>query len=189
MRNQFVGDINDYHKYKLLNELSSNYDVSVCWMLNPDVEGQDSKFVKIPIRDELSIYLSRLVEYKHRNIKYIQVCPLIKVKRYYRQIRDINIHDINGILFFDPDNGIEVKSAKTTDNRYLFYSDIRKFITKVDILVYQHFPRVQRKAYMDKLTNDIHREVTNSKVIHYPTNMVDFILIKRNTPQPSTKRL
>jgi hypothetical protein len=38
VRNQFFGDINDYHKYGLLRALSGDGDlkVGVCWMLTPD---------------------------------------------------------------------------------------------------------------------------------------------------------
>jgi len=38
MKNQFVGDINDYYKYGLLRILSclGKKEIGVCWMLTPD---------------------------------------------------------------------------------------------------------------------------------------------------------
>jgi hypothetical protein len=179
MRNQFVGDINDYHKYKALNELSRSSDINVCWMLNDDIQGQDSKFVNYKIYDELAIFLKNLVKTGQRNVQEIENSNLVKVKHYYRQIKDIKIDEINGILFFDPDNGIEVKSSKRNDNRYIYYDDIRRFITKVDVLVYQQFPRVVRQQYIEKLTSDISREVKCSTITHFPESLVDFILIKK----------
>ncbi|KKM69547.1 hypothetical protein LCGC14_1449700 [marine sediment metagenome] len=179
MRNQFVGDVNDYHKYQLLNELALISEVNVCWMLNDDIEGQDSKFVKHKYSDPLSLLLSRIVEEGQRNVDRIENSKLIKVKHYYRQIEDICLDQISGILFFDPDNGLEVKSAKNNDKRYLYYRDIRRFISYVDILVYQHFPRVQRHQYIEAITNKIRNEVSCSTVKHFPKSMVDFILIKK----------
>ncbi len=178
MRNQFVGDIKDYHKYKTLNELAQIGEVNVCWMLNDDVEGQDSKFTRIRDFDPLALFLRELIVSGRRNVGEIEKCNLIKVKHYYRQIEDIIPSEIGGILFFDPDNGLEVKSAKANDGRYLYYRDVRRFIPYADILVYQHFPRVPRKQYMEKLTVDILREIRCSTVIHFPKSMVDFILIK-----------
>jgi len=179
MRNQFVGDINDYHKYQTLNELSRNCDIQVCWMLNDDVPGQDSKFTNIKAYDQLALFLQELTDGERRNIEEIEGCGFVNVKNYYRQIEDIKIEEINGILFFDPDNGIEVKSAGDNDRRYLYYRDINRFISYVDILVYQHFPRKPRIPYMEKLTDEILERVPCRTVIHYPTSMVDFILIKK----------
>ena len=179
MRNQFVGDINDYHKYQKLNELSHTSDISVCWMLNDDIDGQDSKFTKILEFDPLALFLRELSAMGRRNVYEIERSELINVKRYYRQVKDIRIDEISGILFFDPDNGIEVKSAKKNDRRFLYYEDIRQFIPYVDILVYQHFPRQPRQAYMERLTETISKNIPCRKVIHYPESMVDFILIKK----------
>ena len=179
MRNQFVGDINDYHKYNTLNELANSSEVNVCWMLNEDIDGQDSKFTKIERFDPLALFLEELTEGRRRNIEEIEGCGFVKVKNFYRQIEDINVDEISGILFFDPDNGIEVKSAKDNDSRYLYYKDINRFIPYVDILIYQHFPRQPRISYMEKLTDDILRKISCRTVIHFPESMVDFILIKR----------
>jgi hypothetical protein len=42
VRDQFFGDINDYHKYGLLRTLAGDGDlkVGVCWMLTPDDGGK-----------------------------------------------------------------------------------------------------------------------------------------------------
>jgi len=178
MRNQFVGDINDYYKYTLLNYLAESSPVNVCWMLNPDIDGQNSKFTKYPDYDDLAVFLKGLVKIDERHIKNIEYTHFVNIKNYYEQIADIP-ENIDGVLFFDPDNGIEVKSSKKGDKRYLFYDDISRFIKKVDILVYQHFPRVPRDKYMKIKTQEILNKVICSDVIHYPRSMVDFILIKK----------
>jgi hypothetical protein len=38
MKNQYFGDINDYHKYGLLRQLGKGGQLTtaVCWMLTPD---------------------------------------------------------------------------------------------------------------------------------------------------------
>lgn len=179
MRNQFVGDINDYYKYTLLNTLAEHSQVNVCWMLNPDIEGQDSKFIKYPDYDELAVFLKGLVSIGERHIRNIENTHFVNVQNYYEQVDDIP-EDIEGVLFFDPDNGIEVKSSKAGDNRYLFYAVIAKFVGKVDVLVYQHFPRVARDKYINMRTREILNNVICSDIIHYPRSMVDFILIKKN---------
>lgn len=179
MRNQFVGDINDYHKYRTLNELSRSCEINVCWMLNDDIPGQDSKFTKILEFDSLALHLRQLTASMRRNVAEIENSGLVNVKHYYRQIEDIRLDEISGILFFDPDNGIEVKSAKQNDSRYLYYRDIKRFIPYVDILVYQHFPRQPRVPYMVRLSDEILERVPCRQVIHFPESMVDFILIKK----------
>lgn len=179
MRNQFVGDINDYYKYQTLNELARSSEVNVCWMLNPDISGQDSKHIKYYIYDELAVFLKELTKNGRRDVKEIENSPLIKVKKYFNQISDIDSNQLNGILFFDPDNGIEVKSCKKGDNKYLFFEDIKHFLSKTDILIYQHFPRVPHSDYMEMRTNEIISKTNCVTVIHFPESMVDFILIKR----------
>ena len=189
MRNQFVGDIMDYHKYQTINELSRSCDINVCWMLNEDTEGQASKFVKHKAFDPLSVFLNNLIQTGQRNIEEIEKSELIKVKHYYRQVEDICLTEIRGILFFDPDNGIEVKSAKKNDKRYLYYADINRFLPYADILVYQHFPRVPRRQYMERLTREIIRETGCSTVFHFPESMVDFILIKNSRENGNDKNI
>lgn len=180
MRNQFVADVNDYHKYKILNDLARGNDIHVCWMLNDDIPGQDSKFTNHKEVDSLAFFLDNLIKTGRRRISEIENSELIKVKRYYQQIEDISVDELSGILFFDPDNGIEVKSSKPDDRRYLYYHDINRFLPLVDLLVYQHFPRVKRLPYMEKLTREIFEKTGASTVMHFPQSMVDYVLIKKH---------
>jgi len=48
MKNQYVGDINDYHKYGLIRIFTEKPTVPtiVCWMLTPDDKKPDGKKTK-----------------------------------------------------------------------------------------------------------------------------------------------
>ncbi len=47
MKNQYVGDINDYRKYGLLRLLTDygRLRTGICWMLTPDDGRTDGKFI------------------------------------------------------------------------------------------------------------------------------------------------
>jgi hypothetical protein len=57
----------------------------------------------------------------------------------------------NSLIFFDPDNGLEIKSApkgKKNCSKFLFLDELQASAgDEQSVVVYQHFGRVQRKPY------------------------------------------
>ena len=76
------------------------------------------------------------------------------------------------LIFFDPDNGIEVKSTRPkTVHKYVLWNDIKiAFNSGKSVLVYQHFPRRSRDTFIkDKLKefeNYFNADVLVIKVKH-----------------------
>lgn len=55
------------------------------------------------------------------------------------------------LVFFDPDNGLEVSIEKGRKNssKYLYLDEAAAFYdTGKSLLIYQHFPRIERKAFV-----------------------------------------
>ena len=190
MKNQYIADINDYNKYLLLLSLSNIYDViDVCWMLTADDDGRDGSkteylFNESKRQDTLIYdYLRGLVISGVKDVSTIENGKIIPVRNYYRSIQEIT--DLPELLFLDPDNGLEVKSiplGSPKSERYVYYSDIKPIIEQgCDVLVYQHYPRVNREKYHLHRTQEIKSRIGAVKVTHIGMGMVDFILIQVGT--------
>jgi hypothetical protein len=183
MKNQYVGDINDYRKYDLLELLSKelNKKILVVWMLTPDDEkksdGKKIKYFKYPQKwknynEELFECLIKIVDGKKRDVEEIQKWlkqksdfefhsdpienDIQKRKEYFDNVRK-KAENVQ-IVFFDPDNGIVPQENKYNKNaeKYLFWDEIEKlWNAKKDILIFQYFPwYCNRKKYVETKIDD-----------------------------------
>jgi hypothetical protein len=168
MKNQYVGDINDYRKYDLLQILSRvlKEQLLIVWMLTKNEnrnDGKKTKYLNYPRKwkeynEELFDGLKEIVESKNRCVKKVQELPLFNnnnFKFYSEFIGDEMVKrnsyfdnvikeakDIK-IIFFDPDNGIEPTNSNKIKNfsKYLFWKEINVFWNMgKDLLVFQYFP-------------------------------------------------
>ncbi len=190
MKNQYVADINDYNKYLLLSDFSRIYSViDVCWMLTVDDYGRDGAktqylFDESKRKDTLIYdYLKGLVNSNIKDVSAIENGRIIPVRNYYHKIQEVPPPpDLPELLFLDPDNGLEVKSIppnSAKSERYVYYSDIKPIIEQgCDVLVYQHYPRVNRGKYHLYRTQEIKARTGDVMVTHISMGMVDFILIQ-----------
>jgi len=190
MKNQYVADINDYKKYLLIDDLSHYYEsIDVCWMLTADDKRKDGRKVSYLLNEskrcdkEIYDFLSGLVLKGIRNIEAIEQGCILPVRKYYKQLSDINLEDMPELLFLDPDNGIEVNSVsygKLGSDRYVYFRDMNKFLDEgSDLLIYQHYPRVNHEAYHRKRTSEIMDNWEQVQVIHFDRGAIDFILVKQ----------
>jgi len=177
MKNQYVGDINDYRKYDLLQLISNELmeKILVVWMLTPNDGGNDGKkvkYLKNPKKWEkynktLFEGLNTIVN-GERNIENVQKLPCFsnnenfefhsdyletdynKREEYFKTV--IEKAETAQIIFFDPDNGIAPQEKIKNSEKFLFWSDIIKFWSKgKNILVFQYFPWFCNR---EKYTND-----------------------------------
>jgi hypothetical protein len=85
------------------------------------------------------------------------------------------------ILFFDPDIGIEVQSVrrgKRGSAMYIYWSELRKaYESGHSVLVYQHFPRVERAKFVPFLANCLREELRAPHVAGFATPYVAFFLV------------
>ena len=200
MKNQYVGDINDYKKYSLIEIISEvlNEKILIAWMLtdgdsrndgnkldylennrndrqlNPelfdklisiDKSKREIKDVQELFGDKYNYYSKTLYDNKEERTKYFEAL-LVEAKEV-------------GMVFFDPDNGIEVKSVKygnKNSSKYLYWDEIQQFADcGKDILIYQHFPHKNHEQFINDLKNEL-QEKTKLEVQPIQTEDVLFLL-------------
>lgn len=167
VKHQFVGDINDYRKYALLRALSAGgaNRIGVCWMLTPDDGGthggkttwsEDMRQLDPPVSDFLqsinghperrnlwSIEQSGLLDVVFHSSILPQ--PVAERAAYMAECRE-KFADAD-LVFFDPDNGIDVPSSpigRKTALKYVFLDEVAAFYgDRKSVLIYQHFPMMK----------------------------------------------
>ena len=84
------------------------------------------------------------------------------------------------LIFYDPDNGIEVRSVKygrIGSSKYLYWREIvSAFQAGHSLLIYQHFPRVQREAYTSARARELAKRTHAREVYSFRTPRVLFLL-------------
>ena len=169
MKNQYVGDINDYRKYGLIRLLSDGgaLRTAVCWMLTAGdgrADGEKTAYLRQPgeyrVYDpELFDRLEDLVLQRDaRDVQAVEQAGILPAARFHsalltddpeqrRRYMDDFLALAKGcdLVFFDPDNGIEVKSVplgRKDSAKYLHWSELKRvFAAGASVLIYQHFPR------------------------------------------------
>jgi hypothetical protein len=210
MKHQYFGDINDYRKYGILRALSTNgLKITVCWMLTENdarTDGQRINYLEQPERfgnfdpvlfDSLH---SALLQNRKRAVDWVESHKLIPSARYHAALltdelekrsaffQELSGISLNGdIIFFDPDNGLEVKSkpkGKKDSCKYLYWDEVAK-IWKLgySLLIYQHFPRVNRLGYIRKVSKALCKNIRANEIITFRTSTVAFFLLPQSRHQ------
>jgi hypothetical protein len=85
------------------------------------------------------------------------------------------------LVFFDPDNGIAVKSTlygRKGSSRYLYWHEMERFWRAGhSLLVYQHFPHVKRGPFIRDRANQLLEKTGAPEVISFRTSRVVFLLV------------
>jgi hypothetical protein len=201
MKDQYVGDINDYLKYSLLRALGLDR-LGVVWMLTPSdgrTDGQRLTYLQRPrqfrhvdpvVFDALRTIIAR----DDRTIDAVEqsgvldgaafVSPILEdghdARTAYFEHAWETVQD-RSIVFFDPDNGLGVRSVapgRRNSSKYLSWSELAQAYARAhSLLVYQHFPRRPRKAFLEELADRVRVEITNATVAALATSHVAFLLI------------
>lgn len=84
------------------------------------------------------------------------------------------------LIFFDPDNGLEVPSkpwGRNESSKYLFWREVEAAWSRShSLLIYQHFPRVDRGRYTARLVREVSRRLRPAQVFAFRTSSVLFLL-------------
>jgi len=208
MKNQYFGDINDYRKYGLLRALTNRGEIktAICWMLTPDDGRGDGGRIRYLFhsakwREFDPVLFSHLREVVLRrglrNVAEIEnsdilpscvflsdVVPDDEEGRvaYFQRLTDL----AQGcdLVFFDPDNGVEVRSkayGRKGSSKYLYWDEIEQFWKAGrSLLIYQHFPRVERDPFIEGMAREVMDRTSAPEVISFRTSYVVFLLL----PQP-----
>ena len=167
MKEQYVGDVNDYRKYALLRLLGrSGVKLGVCWMLTPNdgrINGNKLGYLDQPKQErhdpELFALLRRvrnepdgrrlmLIEGSEILPESIFVNTIVPEPLFERQLwfkqATVALADTD-LIFFDPDNGIEVGSVgkgRRNSSKYVYRDELAAtYRAGHSLLVYQHFQR------------------------------------------------
>jgi hypothetical protein len=85
------------------------------------------------------------------------------------------------LIFFDPDNGIEVKSVpkgRKRSSKYIYWDEIvQAFDTGKSLLIYQHFPYVKRDIFIVGKSDEIKSRTGINRVYSFRTANVVFFLL------------
>lgn len=208
MKNQYFGDINDYKKYSLLRILSGNGQINtvVCWVLTEDDSRTDGNRIGYLQQPERWKSYDPIV-YKHlrehvlerglRDVTAIERADVLPNSRFYKEYiyDDIDLRDeffdkffkfAQGadLVFYDPDNGLEVKSVprgKKKSSKYIYWSEIEaSYNSGHSLLIYQHLPRKPRETFIHNIVTRFHTLNGARRVFTYCTDHVVFFLF----PQP-----
>lgn len=207
MKNQYFGDINDYKKYSLLRILSGNGQIEtvVCWVLTEDdtrADGSRIRYLQQP--DRWQSYDPILYEHlrEHvlerglRDVSAIEQADVLPNSRFYKEylhddidLRDEFFHKFlkfaqgADLVFYDPDNGLEVKSVprgKKKSSKYIYWSEVEaSYKSGHSLLIYQHFPRKPREPFLRSLLRKFKTLDGMRHVFSYCTDHVVFFLIPR----------
>ncbi|HUL00851.1 MAG TPA: hypothetical protein VLX29_08355 [Nitrospirota bacterium] len=209
MKNQYFGDINDYRKYGLIRMLSDTgkLRVGICWMLTQDDGRTDGKFVDYlrkrntygsydpPLFDALATCLHSS---KQREVCSAEQAGIIPGAVYYPHLLTDHKNQRSeyfaqfsetskacDLIFFDPDNGLEVSSKHkgTKDScKYLYWDELQKVYAEgQSVLLYQHFRREKREAMIATLSSQMMSRLGAPSVLAFRTPHVLFLLIPQQT--------
>ena len=207
MKNQYFGDINDYRKYGLLRVLAerSGLSIGMCWLLTQDDGGGDgeiraylSKASRWRHYDpELYEKLQRLLKSNvRRGVRLTQEWTLIPNATYFETVLHDSVADRDAyfdaawealgpcdLVFFDPDNGIEidgVQRGRTGSAKYVYWRELQETYTKGhSILIYQHFPRVNHERFVPFIATRLAEELGSPHVAGFQTPQVAFLLVQQ----------
>lgn len=202
MKNQYFGDINDYVKYGLLRVLAATHRVAVCWMLTSDDGSADGRLIG---------YLDEPHRFRHldpvlfdalrdavvggaRNVEVVDRNTLIPSAIYHADLltddrvgRDGYFRTLwkrardHDLIFFDPDNGLEVASVskgKRNSAKYLYWDELSQTYERgYSVVVYQHFPRVPRTLFLERAQGRIRSMMPEATIDVLQTTRVAFFIV------------
>ena len=182
MKDQYVGDVNDYVKYALLRELACAHPgvLHVCWMRTPPDERRDGLrlgYFREPARfrclDPVVFdSLGAIATARRRTVRAVQNSPILPGARFHHTLLGdatteraryfgrlwSKVSD-QDLVFFDPDNGMEVASVpagRRGSCKYLFWNELERTLALgSSVLVYQHFPRVRHDLFIARMLDQL----------------------------------
>jgi len=204
VKDQYVGDINDYRKYALLRALAAGgaNRIGVCWMLTPSDGGMDGgklAYLQRPERHrhidpELFDILAHAASAPdRRRLETIENSGAIPGALYHNDMlldELVGRHAFMGrcayafrdvdLIFFDPDNGLEVALPKGRKNssKYLYLDEVAAFYASgKSLLIYQHFPRVERPVFLARCAEQLRAAAPGASLWAFTTAHVVFLLL------------
>jgi len=177
-------------------------NTGICWMLTPDDSRSDGKFTQYldhPVKwrkydPDLFDFLEGCIKVDQtRNVNRLSNTSIFPSAKFYSEILFDAIDKQNiyfsemlsrfkniDLIFFDPDNGMEIKSmkrGKRDSSKFLYWDRlVQTYKENHSVLVYQHFIREDRDEFIKRLAGEIHNRTGAQKVYSFRTSHVVFFL-------------
>jgi hypothetical protein len=200
MRDEFFGDLNDYFKYALLRLLTrkGEFSTGVCWMLRADERATGGYLNKdgdwrtydpelfdalrkvvrpasnprqaersdFPLGAGFLFFHEYLSDEEEERTRYFD--------RALKTFKDVNL------IFFDPDNGLEIRTVppgRRHSSKYLYWDEVsRAYTAGKSLLIYQHLPRVPRERFIAEKQKETRSRIQPAEVFVFQTPKVAFFL-------------
>jgi hypothetical protein len=203
VKDQYVGDVNDYLKYALLRAVAAPpLRLAVIWMLTPSdgrSDGQRIRYLSSArlFRDldpVLFDVLAGVVARGDRTVRAIEaanlfpggifvsdVVPDARAGRHRYFALALAAAATADILFFDPDNGFEVRSVppgRRNSSKYLTWNEAAAaHRAGHSVIVYQHFPRRARQPFLRDLADRAQDRTRCHRVVAIQTSHTAFVIL------------
>lgn len=181
MKDQYVGDINDYVKYSLLRAVQGarHGRLLVCWMRTTDDGRGDGQLTAYLSQAEryrsvdppLFDGLAQLMSANMRRLTAVEAADFLPRTSYFstlledgRGSRQQFMADLRSVasehelIFFDPDNGLGVESVpvgRAGSSRYLYGYELPSLVGGRSAIIYQHFPREDRPTHVARRLSEL----------------------------------
>lgn len=214
MKNQYFGDISDYRKYGILRGLANDgaHRILVGWMLTADDDRPDGGFTDyLAAPDEWRHYdpalFDVLVQAVHedntRDVYIAEKHDLIPGAVYFSDLLDddnraehfdrlAELAKDADLVFLDPDNGMEVQSVtygQKNSHKYLYWREVEAlYALGANLLIYQHFPRVERDMFIRSLVVEMMRRTGSSEILSFRTAHTVFFLVMQDAHREPFKQ-
>jgi hypothetical protein len=202
MKDQYCGDINDYRKYGLLRIFAGGprLKIGVCWMLTPNDarnDGNHRNYLRQP--DRFRKYDPQLFDQLRKldTVCAVERARLIPGARFWRKgiprpnrEREAWLEKMcarfggREVVFFDPDNGLEVKSQPwgiMASPKHLYWREVSRIWARgLSVVIYQHFPRQARGPFVAGMKRKLAKTTGCSRVMALRTAHVVFLIAAQN---------
>lgn len=207
VKNQYFGDVNDYRKYGLLRCLieATGLPLGVCWLLTENDGRSDGEFRRYladprkwrrydpELFDRLNMLCDPSVP---RQVSWASDWNLLPGATYFasvvrdhaaarRSYFEDALQELSScpLIFFDPDNGLEVSSVqmgRIGSSKYIYRSDVEMaYAAGHSLVIYQHFARVSRDTFTKRLATSLAERLRSPLVDSFATAHVVFFLVAR----------
>jgi hypothetical protein len=205
VKDQYVGDVNDYFKYALLRTLANGSEMVVAWMLtlsDTRNDGQRLAYLRRPDRfapldPPLFNALAQLVRAGRRSVSAVEGAGILAGATYASDVLHDDLESRRRyfdsvwqlcaerrLLFFDPDNGLEISSVakgRRGSSRYLFWNEAaHAHALGNSVVIYQHFPRRPREDFIAELASKSQCLVGCSMMLALATPHVAFLVLPQD---------
>lgn len=206
MKDQYVGDVNDYLKYALLRAVVASDELVVAWMLTASdgrMDGQRLGYLNQPavfrhLDPTLFDQLGSLVRSNRRTVAAVEASGVLENATYLSDVleddlgsRESYFESLRSLaqgrrmVFFDPDNGLEVLSVargRRSSSKYLYWLEAATMFREGhSLVIYQHFPRRPRHAFLETWFQRGQNKLGCETVVAFTTSHTAFLII----PQPA----